>query len=122
MCGRFSLAKDIEQLKNEFPYINEGFNDLVLKPRYNIAPSQFHPVIFQEDQKIKINMFKWGLVPKWSKDTKIGYKMINARAETVEEKSSYKRPFKTQRCLIPADGFYEWKRPDKKTKIPYRFI
>lgn len=122
MCGRFSLAKDQEELKNEFPFIDEGFDDLILKPRYNIAPSQFHPVIINDNGKIKIKSFKWGLVPKWAKESKIGYRMINARAETVEEKKSYKTPFKKQRCLIPTDGFYEWKRPDKKTKIPYRFI
>ncbi|MGI9534346.1 MAG: SOS response-associated peptidase [Thermodesulfobacteriota bacterium] len=122
MCGRFSQAKDLEELYDEFTFIDEPFDDIVLSPRYNIAPSQLTPVIINEDGRNKLKMFKWGLVPSWSKDTKIGYKMINARAETVSEKPSYKKPFKSRRCLVIADGFYEWKRPDKKTKIPYRFV
>lgn len=121
MCGRFSLAEYYESLEEYFK-IDEPFEDIVLKPRFNIAPSQYHPVVVHEDEKNRLRIFKWGLVPSWSKDTKIGYKMINARAETVEEKNSFKRPFKKQRCLVLADGFYEWKRPDKKTKIPYRFV
>jgi len=122
MCGRFSQAKDLEELQNEFPFIDKGFENLILSPRYNIAPSQLSPVIINEDRMNKLKMYKWGLVPSWSKDTKIGYKMVNARAETISEKNSYKRLFKSQRCLVIADGFYEWNRPDKKTKIPYRFI
>ena len=122
MCGRFSQAAEIEKIKDVFVHIDEGFDDIVLKPRYNIAPSQLSPVIINEEGKTKLKMFKWGLVPSWSKDTKIGYKMINARAETITEKNSYKKPFKSQRCLVVADGFYEWDRPDKNTKIPYRFV
>ena len=122
MCGRFSQASEIEKIKDEFVHIDEGFDDIVLQPRYNIAPSQLSPVIINEDGKNKLRAFKWGLVPSWSKDTKIGYKMINARAETITEKNSYKKPFKSQRCLVVADGFYEWEKPDKKTKIPYRFV
>ena len=121
MCGRFSQAKDLEELYDEFPFIDEPFDD-ILQPRYNIAPSQTSPVIINENGKNKLRMFKWGLVPSWSKDTKIGYRMINARAETVSEKPSYKKPFKSRRCLVIADGFYEWQKPDKKTKIPYRFV
>ena len=78
-------------------------------------------MIINENDKNKLRMFKWGLVPSWSKDTKTGYRMINARAETISEKPSFKKPFKSKRCLVIADGFYEWQRPDKKTKIPYRF-
>lgn len=122
MCGRFSQAKDIDDLLDEFPYIQGDITEYIITPRYNIAPSQLSLVIVHEEGKNKLKMFKWGLVPSWSKDTKIGYKMINARAETISEKNSYKRPFKSQRCLVIADGFYEWKRPDKKTKIPYRFV
>lgn len=122
MCGRFSLAEELNKIFDEFIHIDEGFDDVVLEPRYNIAPSQLSPVIINEDGKNKLRMFKWGLVPSWSKDSKIGYEMINARAETITEKNSYKKPFKSQRCLVVADGFYEWDRPDKKTKIPYRFV
>ncbi|MGI9534833.1 MAG: SOS response-associated peptidase family protein [Thermodesulfobacteriota bacterium] len=92
MCGRFSQAEDIEELQYEFPFIDEGFDDLVLTPRYNIAPTQLSPVIVHENGCNKLKMYKWGLVPSWSKDTKIGYKMINARAETITEKNRYKRP------------------------------
>lgn len=120
MCGRFSQAKDLEELYDEFTFIDEPFDDII-QPRYNIAPSQLSPVIINEDGKNKLRMFKWGLVPSWSKDTKMGYRMINARAETISEKPSFKKPFKSQRCLVIADGFYEWQKPDKKTKIPYRF-
>ena len=121
MCGRFSQAKDLEELYNEFTFIDEPFDDII-KPRYNIAPSQLSPVIINENGSNKLKMFKWGLVPSWSKDTKIGYSMINARAETISEKPSFKKPFKSQRCLVIADGFYEWQKPDKNTKIPHRFI
>ena len=121
MCGRFSLAKEMEDLVNQFglPFDDLVLNDL--KPRYNIAPGQLSPVIIRED-KNKLKMFKWGLIPFWSKDTKIGYRMINARSETITEKNSFKNPFKNKRCLVIADGFYEWDRPDKKTKIPYRLV
>lgn len=121
MCGRFSQAKDLEELYNEFTFIDEPFDDII-QPRYNIAPSQLSPVIINENGSNKLKMFKWGLVPSWSKDTKIGYRMINARAETISEKPSFKKPFKSQRCLVIADGFYEWQKPDKNTKIPHRFI
>lgn len=122
MCGRFSLAKDIEELRTEFPFIDEGFEDIVLKPRFNIAPSQICPVIINDKGTVKIKMFSWGLVPYWAKDRNIGYKMINARSETVDEKPSYKKPFQTRRCLVPADGFFEWKKEGKSGKTPYRFI
>ena len=121
MCGRFSLASEIEELRNEFPYIDEGFEDLVLSHRFNIAPAQYCPVILKDKGSVKIKMLLWGLVPHWAKDRKIGYSMINARAETVDEKPSFKKPFRTRRCLVIADGFYEWKRINKGNKIPYRF-
>ncbi|NIP30329.1 MAG: SOS response-associated peptidase [Candidatus Dadabacteria bacterium] len=120
MCGRFSLASEIDEIMQQFTIIDEPFDD-VLKPRYNIAPSQLSPVVVNEDGKNKLKMFKWGLVPPWSKDTRIGFRMINARAETVEEKPSFKKPFKSQRCLVIADGFYEWKKQNNK-KQPYRFV
>jgi len=75
MCGRFSQAKDLEDLYDEFPFIDEPFDD-ILQPRYNIAPSQLSPVMLQENGCNKLKMYKWGLVPSWSKDTKIGYKKL----------------------------------------------
>lgn len=121
MCGRFSLAKEMEELLQEFPFIREGFGDLVLKPRYNIAPSQQCPVIVNENGTIKLRTMLWGLVPHWAKDRNIGYKMINARSESVDEKPSFQKPFRSRRCLVPADGFYEWKRKGNGKKVPYRF-
>ncbi len=92
--------------------------DLKHIPRYNISPSQNIPVVVNQDNKI-LKPMRWGLIPFWAKDEKIGYKMINARVETIAEKPSFKRSLQRRRCLIPADGFYEWKR-DRKTKIPLR--
>ena len=119
MCGRFVKKSSKEELKKRF-----GFNDpqnVLLEPRYNIAPSQEHPVVIIDKDRRELRMMKWGLVPHWSKDPKIGYKMINARSESIDEKPSFKTPLKIRRCLVIADGFYEWYKPDKKTKIPYYF-
>ena len=86
-------------------------------PSYNIAPSHMHPVITNQDPN-KIHLYKWGLIPPWAKDAKIGYKMINARVETILEKNSFKKAVASQRCIVPLDGFYEWKRQGKN-KTPY---
>ncbi|MGI9533395.1 MAG: SOS response-associated peptidase [Thermodesulfobacteriota bacterium] len=117
MCGRFSQAQEIEDLLDEFPFIDKGFEDLILTPRYNIAPTQLGPVIINEDGKNKLKMFKWGLIPFWA-DSEDIY-LINARTETVNEKSSFKGLFKKYRCLVVADGFYEWTKANKH-KVPYR--
>jgi putative SOS response-associated peptidase YedK len=117
MCGRFSLATEQPILQDQFDFIiNEE-----LDYRYNIAPSQNILVIGSNGQERVGTKMRWGLVPPWSKDMKIGFKMINARAETLDEKVSFKQPFKKKRCLILSDGFYEWKKQDKE-KQPYRFI
>jgi putative SOS response-associated peptidase YedK len=91
-------------------------------PRYNIAPSQPVVTIRQDagEPARKVSIMQWGLVPSWAKGPGIGYKTINARAETVATTPSFREPFKSQRCLVPADGFYEWQR-DGKTKQPYCF-
>jgi len=94
--------------------------DIWFDPRYNIAPGQELPVVVAEDSRV-LKLMRWGLVPGWAKDVSIGYKMINARAETISEKPSFKKPFREERCLIPADGFYEWKKmPNSRAKTPYR--
>jgi len=113
MCGRFSLS-DILQLKPRFQI------DLPpeLSPRYNIAPSQDILTIIKEDNYLAAQ-FRWGLIPFWSKDKSSG--IINARAETVDKKPSFKNSFKKRRCLIPADGYYEWKKEGSR-KRPYRFL
>ena len=120
MCGRFVKKSSKEELRKRF-----GFDDpaqgVLLEPRYNIAPSQEHPILIVSQDKRILTMMKWGLVPYWSKDPKVGYKMINARSEGIEEKPSFRKPLKKRRCIVMADGFYEWHKPDKKTKIPYCF-
>jgi putative SOS response-associated peptidase YedK len=116
VCGRFSLTVSEEMLKQYFPF---EFPEKVL-PRYNIAPSQEVLAVVSDGEKITGKMLKWGLVPYWANDPKIGFKMINARAETVDEKASFKHAFKKRRCLVLADGFYEWRKEGNK-KIPYRF-
>lgn len=122
MCGRSSLTKTQKQIEERF---NATFySDDLLRynplPNFNVAPSHFHPIITQQDSQ-RIQIYKWGLIPPWAKDPKIGFKMINARIETIMEKASFKSPISSQRCLVPIDGFYEWKK-EGSSKIPYRII
>jgi putative SOS response-associated peptidase YedK len=86
--------------------------------RYNVAPTQQVPIVRLEDGRRRLAMVRWGLVPFWAKDLNVGYKMINARAETVAEKPSFRTAFRKRRCLVPASGFYEWKGPAGE-KQPY---
>ena len=118
MCGRFTLHHSPEQVAQRFEVQQTLFD---FPPRYNIAPMQPIAVITRNshgDDKTVLEGFRWGLVPSWAKDAAIGSKMINARVETLSEKASFKTALKRRRCLIPADGFYEWKT-DAKTKIPH---
>lgn len=117
MCGRFSLIESVHELQQQFEF--ELSADL--QPRFNIAPSQEVFSIISDGKKRRGGTLRWGLVPHWAKEAKIGYKMINARAEGIDEKPSFKEPFRKKRCLIIADGFYEWKKVDDR-KQPYRFI
>ncbi len=120
MCGRYTLSNPRGSF-SETPEIDARFlAEFVetggVEPRYNIAPTQDVPVITNEGAR-RIERMRWGLVPFWAKDIKIGNRMINARGETVAEKPAFRTSFKRKRCLIPASGFYEWKR-DGKTKTP----
>jgi putative SOS response-associated peptidase YedK len=119
MCGRYRLSRR-KLLVEE--YFGTASGDEDWNPRYNIAPSQPVIAIRQDaDKPVRtVSTMRWGLVPSWAKDPSIGYKTINARSETVATTASFREPFKSQRCLIPADGFYEWKK-DGKTKQPYCF-
>jgi putative SOS response-associated peptidase YedK len=118
MCGRFIISKFPADVARWF-----GTTGLLpnSRPRYNAAPTQDMAVVrFDPDTKARtLDTLRWGLVPFWAKDIKIGYTMINAKAETVAEKPAFREAFKSRRCLIPADGFYEWKKLDAKTKQPY---
>ncbi|MGE5444856.1 MAG: SOS response-associated peptidase [Ignavibacteriales bacterium] len=120
MCGRFRLSTDRDDLQSRFGFINP--KNVLLSPRYNIAPSQNSPTVIVNQDQRELIMMRWGLIPSWAKDASIGYKMINARSETLTQKSSFRRPFKERRCLVLADGFYEWDKRDKRSKIPYHFV
>lgn len=115
MCGRYTLVKKAEEVAKRFK-VEVGAH---YKPRYNAAPTQLLPVI-TADAPEGLSWFYWGLIPAWSKDKAISQKLINARAETVEDKASFRNALKQRRCLVPADGFFEWKPVSKKGKIPYR--
>ena len=116
MCGRFQLSVTGKQISERF---NVEVFDERYKPCYNCAPSRELPVITNDNQK-ELQFFRWGLIPFWAKDPKIGMRLINARAETLTDKPSFKHAFKTRRCLIPANGFFEWKK--EKKRVPYRFF
>jgi len=114
MCGRFTFFTDPDDLQEAFGLSAPPPAELT--PRYNIAPSQPVAVVANHAAR-KIELFQWGLIPSWAKDPKIGYKMINARGETLAEKPSFRTALKKRRCLVLADGFYEWKR-EGKSKTP----
>lgn len=116
MCGRYSLGKSKIDLEERFQA--EMLTDF--KPRYNIAPTQLVPVITSDGPK-GFSFFYWGITPDFGQNKPVAQKLINAKAETVHEKISFKTSFQSRRCIVPADGFFEWKKLGKKTKIPYRF-
>ena len=95
--------------------------DQVIKPRYNVAPSQIMPVVVEHSGQPRLQMMHWGLVPFWAKDKSIGNKLINARVETVEEKASFKYAVRGRRCIVPANGYYEWQKTNTG-KQPMRIV
>lgn len=118
MCGRYTLRVSPAELAEIFGVLNS----IEWSPRYNIAPTQTVAAVRSNEQGTgrELALLKWGLIPSWAKDTKIGNSLINARADTVATKPSFRSAFKRKRCLIPADGFYEWKAiPGQKIKQPY---
>jgi putative SOS response-associated peptidase YedK len=119
MCGRYKLSRR-KQLVEEYFDTDSGVEDWV--PRYNIAPTQPVAVIRQNPKKPsrELSVMHWGLIPSWAKDAGVAASMINARSETASTKPAFRDPLKFRRCLIPADGFYEWMRT-AKTKQPYCF-
>ena len=116
MCGRFSLSANEAELNLRFEL--EG-GEAPYVPRYNGAPTQMLAVITGEKPH-RLSYHRWGLIPPWAKDISIGNKMINARAETITEKASFRTPLFSKRCLVPADGFYEWQQDTGKQ--PYRIF
>ena len=111
MCGRYTLSTPIEKLAEDFGI---GRPLPKVRPSYNVAPTQEVAAVLADasaDGEVRrLEMLRWGLIPPWADDPGIGARMINARSETVAEKPSFKRAFKARRCLIPADGFYEWQK------------
>lgn len=116
MCGRFTLTVDPADLQDAFA---EFTFPSQFAPRFNIAPTQ--PILaIPNDARNTADFFVWGLIPSWARDPGIGQRLINARAETLGEKPSFRGGFKYKRCLILADGFYEWQaRPGEKAKLPH---
>ena len=129
MCGRYAAAKDPAALVEEFD-VDEGPR-VDLPPRYNVAPTNSVYIVRETSSELPdgrhprvLDIAHWGLIPGWAKDPSIGNRMINARAETVEEKPAYRRAFAHRRCIVPADGFYEWQKIEdgagaKPRKQPY---
>jgi putative SOS response-associated peptidase YedK len=119
MCGRFRLSRRKQIIEEHFDTADWQDD---WSPRFNIAPTQQVPVIRQHPKEPvrQISTMRWGLVPHWAKDMSSAAGMINARSETAATKPAFRDPLKSRRCLIPADGFYEWKR-DGKTKQPFCF-
>ena len=117
MCGRFTTLSDPTELAKRFAArLPEG-----VRQRYNVAPAQSVLTLREVETERVADLMRWGLVPHWAKDASVSYKMINARAETVSEKPAYKKLLASKRCLIPADGFYEWTTAPDGKKVPIRF-
>lgn len=116
MCGRYTLTHDPDAIADAFDAIREsGF-----ERSFNLCPTQLAPVVGLRDGMRVLRCFRWGLVPSWSRDTSSAAKCVNARSETAAEKPSFRVPFRRRRCLVPADGFFEW-LPSPTGKVPHHF-
>jgi putative SOS response-associated peptidase YedK len=120
MCGRFTLTTDLKIVAERFSAPPPPADSKAAAPRYNIAPTQ-NVIVVGDDGKRYMKEMRWGLIPSWAKDPSIGNRMINARAETVAEKPAFRAALKKRRCIIPADGFYEWQKLGK-VKQPVRIV
>ena len=119
LCGRFTLSAELNEIIDRFS-IEAAIQEELYHPSYNIAPSQPVLSVINDGNRNRLGYLQWGLIPSWAKDEKIGFKLINARSETLAEKPSFRDAYKKRRCLIVADSFYEWKRQDDHTKTPMR--
>lgn len=122
MCGRYGISVSREELKE---YLNKNYDIFILDesiklPRYNISPGQNTISLINNGSNYHVGLLRWGFVPEWAKDENIGYKMINARIESLDLKPAYKKSFYQRRCVIIASGFFEWHR-NSSTKTPYYF-
>lgn len=115
MCGRYTLTTPLDELLAIFDVPGVAFD---YRPRYNIAPTQTAPVLARDDEGRRIGLLRWGLIPFWADDPAIGNRMINARSETASSKPAFRSAFRSRRCLVLADGFFEWKK-EGGGKQPY---
>lgn len=118
MCGRYVLITDLAVIGRDFIVPNSSVD---FSPSRDVSPGQRIPAVIRRGQHNELALCQWGLIPAWCRDPSIGAKLFNARAETLMEKPSFKNAFINRRCLIPADGFFEWKKEGNK-KIPYYFF
>lgn len=117
MCGRFVSSSPPDEIARYFAV--DQMAETLLEPNYNVAPTTGVYVVVQHDDHRVLDVFRWGLVPRWAKDPSVGNRMINARVETLATKNAYRYAFRHRRCLVPADGFYEWQVvPGQKRKQP----
>lgn len=115
MCGRYTLTTPLDELLDVFDVPDVGFEH---RPRFNIAPTQNAPVLARDDEGRKMGLLRWGLIPFWADDPSIGNRLINARSETASAKPAFRSAFRSRRCLVLADGFYEWRKRDER-KVPH---
>ncbi|WP_010630365.1 SOS response-associated peptidase [Sporolactobacillus vineae] len=120
MCGRFTIIAPYEYVIYRFA-IKRSAPKFEFRQSYNVAPGQKIMAVVSDGSQNRLGDLKWGLIPPWAKDPKIGYKLINARAESVADKPSFQKAFRKHRCLIIADSFYEWTHDNPKNKRPFRF-
>jgi putative SOS response-associated peptidase YedK len=122
MCGRYGRRADKQRIAEWMQTHNtDVFDDSYLAPSYNVAPQSMQPVVRLDSEtgERELSIMRWGLIPFWSKDSKIAYSAINAKAETITTSPAFREAIKRRRCLVPADWFYEWKKLDAKTKQAY---
>ena len=122
MCGRYGRRADKQRIAEWMETHNTSvFDDSYFAPSYNVAPQSLQPVVRLDSEtgERELTIMRWGLIPFWSKDGKIDYSTINAKAETITTSPAYREPLKRRRCLVPADLFWEWRKIDAKTKQPY---
>ncbi len=117
MCGRYSITTPPEALRRLFQFVNLPN----LEPRWNVAPTQQAPVVRATAAGRELSLLRWGLIPAWAKDPSIGARCINARADTVADKPAFRSAFRTRRCLVPVDGFFEW-RAENRVRQPYCIV
>ena len=122
MCGRYGRRADKQRIAEWMQtHDTNVFDDSYLAPSYNVAPQSLQPVVRLDSEtgQRELTVMRWGLVPFWAKDAKIGYSTINAKSETVTTSPAFREAMKRRRCLVPAEWFYEWQKIDAKTKQPY---